>query len=691
LLLTFFAIYAATVCRTHSPVTSESTLICRSLSTYRTAILEPYVLPPIKAIITHPSVHQTYHSRVQPYLHAAQPYLSSAVKAEARVRPYLVRLYTLSQSAIGRTWNGILKPYYTKAVLPRYRLYVLPHIKKFIKPAETWYRAVAYPYLLQIQGLYEATKDAVQELQPYAGKAWSTTRAAFCTTYKKAHPHLVTAYTYSMKTGCTVWKKSRPVLCATWKQATVYLKYGMHEFGNARRTYVDPHLRRIWEKVSPESTESQVVISVPPTTDERITKVEEYPDTIEAETAESLVKPTHSTPSSFSSPAPTSTQTATKSESQAAPEETPLDEVTIAPIHATPIPEEEVAISVAKASAGSPKSSGPAAELENEVTRSVLASVAKDEITATASPTPVVFPEVTKTPPPSPIVEGASHVVEEEASPAEAEETPVLAPPIPEDEPVTASHSAVVPNKHDDLLSASSIIHASAHGVVPTVAAFETKNAEEEIDDFLREIGIHDGEERHERAQEPISAPQDEPEQPHHPTPEEIAAKAAQVAAKRADIVSRHRKWQNELDALVSSKETDLRTVITLIRNAAVLELNSLSGEAKHGKGFLGGVQTEGERLVKGVEAYLRGAEGRSVGWKLVGEEGKDKERKGEKQLKAQGEMVKFSQVLERVEGRFEEAVRGVQGEVHEWYVSVRDKEVREVCFSFRSSFLCRG
>ena len=460
----------------------------------------------------------------------------------------------------------------------------------------------------------------------------------------------------------------------------------MHEFGNARRTYVDPHLRRIWEKVSPESTESQVIVSVPLTTDERITKIEEYPDTVEAETAESLANPTHSTPSSFSSPAPAllSAQTATKTGSQAVPEETPLDEVTIAPVHATPIPEEEVAISIAKASVGSPEPSGPAAELENEVTQSVLASIAKDEITATASPTPVVFPEVTTTPSPS-IVEEASHVVEEEASPAEAEETPAHAPPIPEDESVTASHSTVVPektNKHDDLLSASSIMHASAHGVV----AFETKNAEEEIDDFLREIGIHDDKERHERAQEPISASQDEPEQPHHPTPEEIAAKAAQVAAKRADIVSRHKKWQNELDALVSSKETDLRTVITLIRNAAVLELNSLSGEAQHGKGILGGVQAEGERLVKGVEAYLRGAQGRSGGWKLVGEEGKDKERKGEKQLTAQGEMVKFSQVLERVEGRFEEAVRGVQGEVHEWYVSVRDKEVREVCFPFFSA-----
>ena len=601
-------------------------------------------------------------------------------------------MYSLSQSAIERTWNGILKPYYTKAVLPRYRLYVLPHIKKIIKPAEAWYRAVAHPYLLQIQGSYETTRDAVQELylisiQPYVGKAWNTTRAALCTTYKKARPHLVTAYSYSVKTGCTVWKKSRPVLCATWKRATVYLKYGMHEFGNARRTYVDPHLRRIWEKVSPESTESQVVVSVPPTTDERITKIEEYPDTIEVETAESLLKPTHSTPFSISflSTVPTSltVQTATKSASQAVPEETPLDEVTIAPAHATPIPEEEIAISIAKASAGSPESSGPAAELENEVTQSVLASVAKDEITATASPTPVVFPKVTKTP--SPIVEEASHVIEEEASPAEAEETPVLAPPIPEDESVTASHLPEKTNKHDDLLSASSIIHASAHGVLPTVAAFETKNAEEEIDDFLREIGIHDGEER---AQEPISASQEEPEQPHHPTtPEDITAKAAEVAAKRADIVSRHKKWQNELDALASSKETDLRTVLTLIRNAAVLELNSLSGEAKDGKGILGGVQTEGERLVKGVEAYLRGAESRSGGWTLVGEEGKDKERKGEKQLKAQGEMVKFSQVLEKVEGRFEEAVRGVQGEVHEWYVSVRDKEVSEVCFPFFLSF----
>lgn len=435
----------------------------------------------------------------------------------------------------------------------------------------------------------------------------------------------------------------------------------MHEFGNARRTYVDPHLRRIWEKVSPES---QVV---PPTTDERITKIEEYPDTIEAETAESLVKPTHSTPSSISSPAPTlsSAQTTTKSASQAAPEETPLDEVANAPVHATPIPEAEAAVSIAQASAGSPEPSGPAAELENEVTQSVLASVAKDDITATTT-------EVTRTP----LVEEASHVIEEEASPAEAEETPVVAPPIPEDEPVTSSHAPEKTAKnHDDLLSASSIIHASAHGVLPTVVAFETKNAaEEEIDDFLREIGIHDDKER----EEPISAPQEKPEQPHQPTPEDIAS---QVAAKRASITTRHAKWQNELDLLVSNKENDLRTVITLIRNAAVLELHSLSGETKHGKkGILGGVQNEGERLVKGVEAYLRGAESRSGGWILVGEdEGKDKERKGEKQLIAQGEMVKFSQVLERVEGRFEEAVRGVQGEVREWYVSVRDKEVREV------------
>jgi hypothetical protein len=66
-----------------------------------------------------------------------------------------------------------------------------------------------------------------------------------------------------------------------------------------------------------------------------------------------------------------------------------------------------------------------------------------------------------------------------------------------------------------------------------------------------------------------------------------------------------------------------------------------------------------GERLLKGLEGFLR------------------KEGGGEE--KGKGKMEKWEKVVGRVEVKFGERVREVEGDVHRWYMGVREREVQEV------------
>ncbi|KAJ3501606.1 hypothetical protein NMY22_g18867 [Coprinellus aureogranulatus] len=193
---------------------------------------------------------------------------------------------------------------------------------------------------------------------------------------------------------------------------------------------------------------------------------------------------------------------------------------------------------------------------------------------------------------------------------------------------------------------------------------------DDDLDDFLSDLGIDDDTDRPDAPQTPLSA---EPEEEiPELTPEELAERKKQeTAAKRADILKRHHEWQQKLDNLVEEQKLKVVEGVEEARKNAVAELVANEGL---GKKAMGSVEKQGEKLMKGLQTYLNKAEGRSDKWKSGADDQKRKDTSAK-------EKEKWQEVLDKVSARFDDAVKGVQGEVHDWYISMRNKE-REVATS---------
>ncbi|GLB43359.1 hypothetical protein LshimejAT787_1302600 [Lyophyllum shimeji] len=570
LLLSAFGVYAALVCRTDFPRTSP---VCRSLDAYRTHVLDPYVVPPLQTIYQHTSPH------VEPYIAPLKPYAASTLtftrthvvpraratasflsrQWQAHVAP---RLYWFF---VDQYWNGIIKPIYFKGIHP--------HLEPHTRPYRIYYRRFVVPFARRTAA---RAHESYLRLRPHAIHYFGQARRYACAAYKTARPHIVEAYV-----------RVRPYAVALWEQARVQVMRVARKAGEARRQFVDPHVRRIWEKVKEAST-SPASVSAASTT-------------------------------RAPAPSPTADESTTPTPAQAAVAEEPIPE--------------EPTTSAAPASAIS-VAAPPIVEREPEPTPVVVAEVELDvapEPTTTATTTtttPAVIP------PPSP--------------PAPFSESP-----IPTSEPAAPV--------------AASVVAASLH-------AGELEDGEG-VDDFLKAIGLDEetGASSEPTAAAAAAAPnsgsgakaEDAGAQETNETkygdaemsPEE---RARRTAEKRAEITGRHVKWQADLDALVKQVTRSLSATLEEMRGKAVRELERWG---KEGKGVVSEVEGEAERLVRGLEGYLKGVE------EKVGEDREQREREKEK----------WEKVLGKVRERFGEKVHDVQREVHEWFVGHRDREIAEV------------
>ena len=200
---------------------------------------------------------------------------------------------------------------------------------------------------------------------------------------------------------------------------------------------------------------------------------------------------------------------------------------------------------------------------------------------------------------------------------------------------------------------------------VPAAEEVALEEEQTEVDDFLKQLGLDET-----VASDPDSIPppeDQEPEQEQQPEqdPALLHAKALQETAfKRADITSRHARWQAELDRSVEELDVRVRGVLIGMREGAVRELRDVHN--------VGAVEDEGQRLVKGLEAFVR---------KVRMGKGKGKGDGKEKEM--------WEKVVDKVEQKFWEKADAVQKEVREWYAGVREREVGEVgsffffCLSF--------
>lgn len=348
------------------------------------------------------------------------------------------------------------------------------------------------------------------------------------------------------------------------------------QLGDARRKFVDPHVKRIWEKVESRSPAASVKTTSFPAS-AKVTPV----------TSSALTTDEHASKTTFDASSVSET------------------------LATTPLPESSKPIVESHVGATSDEAFQAAASL---IAETVGLGV-------------------------------AAETVIDDTKQSTAMDLPVL--------PVTLSEDP-------ETSTASQEISAPTQSPV-------TSEAEENIDDFLLQLGIV--------SDEPSGDQQSDITEEEHRhalflEQEAEVARRAKTAAKRVDIMKRHKDWQEQLDELFIARERDLRSVLVNIRKRAVEELENLTvhyGQEKKSAKVVDSIEQAAGQLAKGIEAYLKKERERKG---LLGHEWNEEveERKGQ-----------WGKVMDKVNEKYEDTVSSILDQVQGWYVGVRESEVNEV------------
>ena len=304
----------------------------------------------------------------------------------------------------------------------------------------------------------------------------------------------------------------------------------------------------------------------------------------------------------------------------------------------------------------------PSEETVPEKTSTPILTTTKPPVDVAREEAPIVPPAPVEEPPavpPSTHVEGDSPVTLQAPLEEPATQSLLSTPVVP------ASDASPIPATEHESESAESVVAQSLHPGSVGVAAGSTAGAVEDVEDFLRDIGIGtEGEE--EVKVDSREELQEREEAGEEAKAEEEQGKQHPAAPVRADILARHDKWERDLQDIVQSVEEEVRHVLGQIRAAAVVELGQYEtkGKKHEKRGVVGVMEEEAERFVMGLEGYLRGAEAR-VGMEKEGEVGREEKT--------------WYRVLEKTEEKFSKKIEEVQAEVYGWYVKVREQEGEEV------------
>ncbi|KAF8880194.1 hypothetical protein BD779DRAFT_1549903 [Infundibulicybe gibba] len=579
-------------------------------SPYRSHILEPYVLRPLQ----HP---------------ALTPYISKAQNAERALRPYTKRAVAAGNNAVAKTWQGVVKPTYRKVLLPRYVQHVHPYVRTlqqkahpYVAPAQKALDNVK-PFIALVKAKASLLHAHALRLQPHIHSAIHTIRPYILSFIRLSTHYAQEAWTLFKRFACQAWKELKPRLVELWRvvkphlynlrtQIVVQVENIVDQAGGLRRQYVDPHILRIWEKVADGSASS-------------FSHTETIVPKVKKE-AENKITP----PPAMESHAEVDEQST----------------------HAT-IDAPSSASSIILASAHGSEHSGPAA-LIDELKPVLAASSPVVSTTPTLVPTfsasaATEFTSASQT-------EGnTDSITATETLSSVASILSASLHPTTSSTAVPASQSEIVSS--ETINSAASVISASLHVPSPVEEV-----EEEDLDDFLREIGLSD-------VPTDPAQPDDEPELESNTEVVEATpslSPAEITRQKRISITTRHARWAQELDDLVREKRREVRRSLVRVREGAVAELAALDrGERPiraetdgQSQGIVGG-----EKLLKGLEGYTRKAIAK------INDATKDVE----------AEQDKFEKVAEKVEIKFGDKIREIRGDVHQWYMGVREREASEV------------
>lgn len=206
--------HAFTTCPTDRTLSSP---VCRALSVYRHKIVDPYIVPPISAALHSPTL--------EPYVHTIHQYIPHIQHAERKIRPYTQLAGDYLNKASSYVYYSLLAPNYRVYIQPQYAVHIHPHLTK---------------------------------LSPYVSKLITISRETWDTTL----PHIENVHAHLKPHVQKTWELTRPYLYIAAHQAQIYLTLSARQLGELRKEFVDPHVHRIWEKV----TESSIHASSPSST-----------------------------------------------------------------------------------------------------------------------------------------------------------------------------------------------------------------------------------------------------------------------------------------------------------------------------------------------------------------------------------------------------------------------------------------
>lgn len=476
-------------------------------------MLDPYIIPPIQAVLVHPSV--------APHIERAKPYVHRAVEITT---PILLRTQQVWNLHVVPQWDNRIVPEWNNRVVPQWNKHVVPHWEKHVAPRIQHVQSTLEPYRLHVTQEYE------QRIVPHARVAFYNLQRW----QRQAEPYVLLAASKT-KNG---YYAAKPYAVPVAKRCGYLLQQFALFLREQRQQFVDPHVAKMWEKVKELSRGRQVIHEATP--DSESPSPDASFTILETMGYETTATPAYSPTSAYDA-------ILTPEETDVAHTLSPLSisETTEVIAHSTFVeptftPTPEPATSTQLASSPTGLDSFLSAE-------SVLAESLHE---------------------PEPPTSGASAFVEEldaaisSASVAATAVSSSSAPPA-SDEP-TNTPASVTPSK---------ISVAAASATVPPVKS--RGDDEIDFDAFYAELGLDEPLGTPGGSEEYNSSPPSPPAETEEEQAERLRLKAEETARKRADIEARQAKWEAELRAQMERSISQLQTRLGDLRAAAAAELAS--------------------------------------------------------------------------------------------------------------------
>lgn len=524
-------------------------------------------------------------------------------------------------------------PLYKRHILPRYYVHIYPHLQHlyskvdpYITPIHQQTTALVSQTTYIIHRLYTST-------EPHVYRTYATIQPHAVRLYKASQPVVVRAYASSKKYACQGYEVAKPHVRLAYSRAAQRVKHYLRKLAALRKQYVDKHLGRIWEKVEELSAPGGPKNFTPSQTTQTM--------------AESLDS-TSSTISQITQHIAETTETVESDSSSASPAEAVAPETVLS---ASSVMAESISPEVMSSKAPGFPPAVPSQPLSAESDSGLYATTCDTPSAVKSSTISSDTSEVAQR------ISAASVIVESVAPSSVPSELP--SPPL------------------------SPSFFASAASTVGSADAVEDGPDEDAdgLDELLRDLGLS-GTKEHE---DPSLTDESETPEEKPLTPEELERlKKEKTARDRAEITARHAKWAEEIDELIKLRKKTVRKMLVRVRKGSVKSLWDKSPEPEpvdevtteedvqkmrfidgdRASLLLDNLATEGDKLLKGLEAYLRKEE-KSI--KSTGTEGMDERIK------------KWDTFLEKVEEKYSESSEAMRDKVHRWFLQVRDIEIRDV------------